>query len=120
MYCLSDPEVEDQIRDRGSFKKFLGIREAKDIPDETVICRFRNELVSSGMQESIFTVTQSMLYEMGYTVKEGHIQDGTIIEAPKGRKKPDGSSTRDTEASFTKKNARTYHGYKGHIQTASK
>jgi len=61
-----------------------------------------------------------MLYEMGYTVKEGHIQDGTIIEAPKGRKKPDGSSTRDREASFTKKNARTYHGYKGHIQTASK
>jgi len=120
MYSLSDPEVEDQIRDRGSFQKFLGIRETKDIPDETVICRFRNELVAFWIQESIFTVTQAILYEMGYTVKEGHIQDGTIIEAPKGRKKSDGSSTRDPEASFTKKNARSYHGYKGHIQTASK
>ena len=68
MYSLSDREAEDQIRDRGSFQKFLGIREAKDIPDETVICRFRNELVAAWIQESIFTVTQAMLYKMGYTV----------------------------------------------------
>jgi IS5 family transposase len=44
MYHLSDPEAEDQIRDRMSFQKFLGICRAEDIPDETTICRFRNEL----------------------------------------------------------------------------
>ena len=70
MYNLSDPEVEDQIRDRGSFRAFLKIREASGIPDETVICRFRNELVASGIQESIFTVTQSLLAELGYTVNK--------------------------------------------------
>jgi transposase, IS5 family len=61
-----------------------------------------------------------MLNALGYTVKEGHIQDGTIIEVPKGRKKQDGTSTRDPEASFTKKNGRSYHGYKGHIETTTK
>jgi transposase, IS5 family len=45
MYHLSDPEAEDQIRDRMSFQKFLGICRAEDIPDETTLCRFRNELV---------------------------------------------------------------------------
>lgn len=120
MYSLSDPEAEDQIKDRNSFQKFLWIREVKDIPDETVICRFRNELVLGWIQESVFTITQSMLYEMGYSVKQWHIQDWTIIEAPKGRKKPDWTSTRDKEATFTKKNWRNYHWYKWHIETASK
>lgn len=79
--------MEDQIKDRKSFQKFLSVSEASDIPDETTICRFRNELVSTGMQESIFTVTQSLLTELGFTVTKGSIQDGTIIEAPKGKKR---------------------------------
>jgi IS5 family transposase len=39
------------------------------------------------------------------------------VEAPKGRKRDDGSSTRDKQASFTKKHGRTYHGYKAHVAT---
>jgi IS5 family transposase len=62
--------VEDQIRDRKSFQKFLAVSEVADIPDETTICRFRNELVAAGMQESIFTTTQCMLTQMGFTVKK--------------------------------------------------
>lgn len=117
LYGLSDPEAEDQIRDRNSFQKFLWVRSVQDIPDETTICRFRNELTRVGNQEDIFTMTQCMLAEMWFNVKKGYIQDGTIIEAPKGRKNKDGKNTRDTDASFTKKNSRTYHGYKWHIQT---
>ena len=120
LYGLSDPKIEDQIRDRNSFQKFLGISKAKDIPDETTICRFRNELADAGKQEDIFTMTQCMLAEMGFNVEKWHIQDGTIIEAPKWRKNKEGRNTRDTDASFTKKNARNYHGYKGHIQTSEK
>lgn len=124
LYGLSDPEVEDQIKDRRSFQKFVSISEVSDIPDETTICRFRNELVQVGIQESIFTVTQNMLAQMGFTVKQWSIQDGTIIEAPKGKKRTSwpkaGTSTRDTDAGFTQKNGRTYHGYKGHIETSEK
>lgn len=43
--------------------------------------------------------------------------DASIIEAPRGSKREDGSSTRDKEASYTKKHDRTYHGFKGHIAT---
>lgn len=117
MYSLSDPEAEDQLRDRMSFQKFVGIKTEKDIPDETTICNFRNELVSLGYQEDIFTKTQFILHEMGFTVKEGHIQDGTILEASKGKKNKYGKNTRDKEASFTNKNGHWYHGYKAHIET---
>jgi len=120
MYNLSDPEMEDQLRDRMSFQKFVGIKEEKDIPDETTYCRFRKELNEHGFQESIFTLTQGILYEMGFTVKEGHIQDGTLIEAPKGKKNRYGENTRDKDATFTKKNGQSYHGYKGHIETSIK
>ena len=118
MYNLSDPEVEDQLRDRMSFQKFVGITTEKDIPDETTVCNFRNELVEICYQENIFTKTQFLLHEMGYTVKEGHIQDGTIVEASKGKKNKYGKNTRDKDASFTNKNNQWYHGYKAHIETS--
>jgi IS5 family transposase len=120
MYNLSDPEVEDQLRDRMSFQKFVGISHEKDIPDETSICKFRNELVAMGIQESIFTKTQFILFQMVFTVKEGHIQDGTIIETSKGKRNKYGEKTRDKDATFVKKNGRTYHGYKAHIETSEK
>ena len=120
LYWLSDPEIEDQIRDRNSFQKFLWIKEAKDIPDETTICRFRNELTSSWTQESVFTMTQFILSEMWFNVQKWYIQDWTIIEAPKWRKNDKWEKTRDKEASFTSKNWRTYHWYKWHIQTSQK
>ena len=50
----------------------------------------------------------------------GKIVDATINEVPKGRKREDGSNTRDEDASFPKKNSRSYHGYKGHIPTDTK
>ena len=41
-YDLSDPEAEEQISDRISFRDFLGLSVSDDIPDETTICLFRN------------------------------------------------------------------------------
>lgn len=120
MYNLSDPEVEDQLRDRMSFQKFVGISKEEDIPDDTTICKFRNELVEIGFQESIFTKTQYILAQWGFTVKGGHIQDGTIIEAPRGKKNKYGENTRDKDATFVKKNGRSYHGYKAHIEISKK
>ena len=37
------------------------------------------------------------------------------MERSRGSTRDDGTSTRDPEASFTKKNGQTYHGYKGSI-----
>lgn len=120
LYWLSDPEAEDQIKDRNSFQKFLWITKVEDIPDETTICRFRLELTEAWNQESIFIMTQRMLAEMWLNVQKWHMQDGTIIEAPKGKKNSKWENTRDKEASFTKKNGKTYHWYKWHIATSEK
>lgn len=119
LYGLSDPELEDQLRDRMSFQKFVGISSEKDIPDDTTFCRFRNELVEMGFQEDIFSLTQELLHTMGITVEKGHIQDATFFEQAKGKKNKYGDSTRDPDATFTKKGGETHHGYKGHIETNS-
>jgi transposase, IS5 family len=116
-YGLSDPELEEQILDRVSFQRFLGVVNRSDIPDETTVCRFRNKLVELGAMKELFETIQGLVGEGGLVVKPGTIVDATIIEAPRGRKREDGSSTRDRDAGFTKKNGRTFHGYKVHVAT---
>jgi transposase, IS5 family len=43
-YGLSDPGLEEAIRDRLSFQRFLGVSSQDPVPDETTICRFRGRL----------------------------------------------------------------------------
>jgi len=119
-FGLSDPEAEELIHDRWSFQEFLGVTADTDIPDETTICRFRSVLVEKGWDTTFFTEVHRQLREHGVTVTRGKIVDATISEVPKGRKREDNTSTRDAEASFTKKNNRSYHGYKGHLSTDTK
>jgi transposase, IS5 family len=116
-YNLSDPELEEQILDRLSFQRFLEVSDRKDIPDETTVCRFRQKLVDIGACEDLFGLVQALIEREGVEVKHGTIVDATIIDAPKGRKRSDGSSTRDTDAGFTKKNGDWRHGYKAHTAT---
>jgi len=119
-FGLSDPQAEEQTYDRQSFQDFLGITADTDIPDETTICRFRKVLVEKGWDKTFFTEVAKQLKENGVAVTSGKSVDATISEVPKGRKKEDRTSTRDPEASFTKKNNRSYHGYKGHLSTDTK
>lgn len=120
-FCgLSDPQAEQDIHDRSSYQDFLGITADTDIPDETTICRFRKILVKNGWDKAFFAEVERQLREHGIIVTSGKSVDATINEVPKGRKREDGTSTRDPEASFTKKNNRSYHGYKGHVSTDTK
>jgi len=119
-FGLSDPQAEQDIHDRSSYQDFLRITADTDIPDETTICRFRKILVEKGWDKEFFLEVERQLGEHGIIVTNGKSVDATISEVPKGRKREDGTSTRDPEASFTKKNDRTYHGYKGHMSTDTK
>lgn len=116
-FGLSDAEAEEQMYDRQSFQEFLSLIHDDPIPDETTICRFRGKLIQHEMDTIFFKEVKRQLEANGVKVREGKIVDATIIEVPKGRKKEDGTNTRDPEASFTKKNGRSYHGYKSHIST---
>ncbi|MEK6677126.1 MAG: hypothetical protein AABZ47_15915 [Planctomycetota bacterium] len=46
--------------------------------------------------------------------------DANIVDAPRGRLRSNGESTRDAEASYIKKAGQVRHGYMAHIATDRK
>lgn len=114
---LSDPQLEEMLRDRLSFRRFVGLSLADPTPDETTFVVFRRRLRESGHAHTLFEATLQCLREKNLLLKEGTLVDATIIEAPLGKKRSDGSSTRDPAASTTKKHGRTYNGFKAHVAT---
>lgn len=114
-FGLSDPQLEECLKDRLSFRRFVGLSLTDTTPDETTFVRFRARLRERGLDRTLFDATLTHLETQGLLVKDGTLVDATIIEQSRGNKRDDGTSTRDPEASFTKKNGETYHGYKGHI-----
>ena len=120
-FNLSDPQAEEQLNDRVSFRRFVGLRGGEAAPDETTLVVFRRRLREADLDGRLFEIVKRSIEQRGLLVKEGTLVDALILEAPTGRKtgKKDESgndlTTRDPDASFTKKHGRTYHGYKGHI-----
>jgi IS5 family transposase len=112
---LSDPGLEEQLKDRISFRRFVGLSFTDATPDETTFVRFRQRLREAGLHDVIFSTVLEHLRAQGLLVQEGTMVDATIIEAPRGRPRPDGTTTRDQDASFTSKHGVPHHGYKGHI-----
>ncbi|MFN7021681.1 MAG: IS5 family transposase [Phycisphaerales bacterium] len=114
-FGLSDPQLEECLQDRLSFRRFVGLALADATPDETTFVRFRARLREANLDRVLFERTTAELDRRGLLVKDGSLIDATIIEQSRGRTRDDGTSTRDPEASFTAKHGRTYHGYKGSI-----
>ena len=114
-FNLSDPALEEAILDRISFRRFVGLSFTDATPDETTFVRFRARLREANIHRTLFENVVKHLQNKGYLVREGTMIDATIIEQSTGRRRDDGSNTRDQDASFTKKHGTTYHGYKAHI-----
>lgn len=116
-FNLSDPMLEEMLLDRLSFRRFVGLSLDDNTPDETTFVRFRKRLREHGHDRTLFETTLEILSRRGVILSEGTCVDATIVESPRGRKRADGTNTRDTQAGFTKKSGRRYHGYKAHIAT---
>lgn len=114
-FNLSDPGLEEALKDRISFRKFVGLSFADATPDETTFVRFRARLREANVHDAVFKAVVVHIESKGLLVREGTMVDATIIEQSTGRPRGDGTSTRDQDASFTKKHGRSHHGYKGHI-----
>jgi len=120
-FHLSDPQAEEQLNDRVSFRRFVGLRGEEAAPDETTIVVFRNRLREADLDRKLFDLVNRSITQRGLLVKEGTLVDALILEAPKGRKTGEkdesgnDKTTRDPDASFTQKHGRSYHGYKGHV-----
>ncbi len=86
-YGLSDPELERQVTDRISFRKFLGFPDV--IPDKSTIWTFRERLIVRGKEREIWNELQKQLKSKGLVVKRGTVQDATFITADPGHANAD-------------------------------
>jgi len=118
---LSDPELERQITDRISFRKFLGF--PASIPDYSTVWIFRERLSKTGRDKKIWQELQRQLDAKGLKVKKGVIQDATFITSDPGHAKADkprgneAKTRRSKDGTWTKKNSKSYFGYKLHSKT---
>jgi IS5 family transposase len=120
LYGLSDPQAEEQIKDRLSFQKFIQLDAAEAVPDETTICRFRQRLIECRLHEQLLELLNKQLEARGYIIKRTTLVDATIVES--SRKRPEVAAAAqgtapDADASYTRKNDRSYYGYKAHVSS---
>ena len=116
LYGLSDPALEAAISDRLSFRRFAGFSLDDEVPDHSTLWRFREELRLAGLDGAVFQEINRQLDDKGLIMRKGTILDATIIEAQASRpRKGKKTSEVDKDARFTKKGAKNYFGYKGHV-----
>jgi IS5 family transposase len=134
IYNLADERIEEQIRDRISFRIFLGLKHLADpVPDAKTIWLFAEHLKNLELERPLFDRFNKLLDASGFAVKSGLIVDGSFVEVPKQRNtkaeneqikkgeipetfsaNPHVLSQKDTDARWTKKNDVSYFGYKDH------
>jgi transposase, IS5 family len=134
LYNLSNEAVEYQAHDRASFRRFLGLSEAAEIPDATTLDGFEQRLRQAGLIEVLFEQFEGFLRQSGYEAQGGQIIDATLIPVPVQRnsreeneqikqgeipedwiEQPHKLAQKDTDARWTQKNGQNYFGYKDHI-----
>ena len=84
---LYDPEIEKQIIDGISFRKFLGFPDK--IPDYSTVWYFRERLSKTGKDKQIWKELQRQLDQKGLKVKKGVLQDATFITSDPGHANAD-------------------------------
>jgi len=134
MYNLSDDQTEMQIRDRISFRAFLGLTFADTVPDSKTIWDFAEQLRKLGLEEKLFDRFNKELDKQGFATRSGYIVDGTFVEVPRQRntkeeneqikagevperfeKNPNVLAQKDVDAEWAKKGDETHFGYENHV-----
>ena len=120
-YNLSDPQMEEALGDRISFRRFVGLGLQDETPDYSTISRFRTELSKRGLSEELFKELEAQLDKRGLILKEGTLMDATLVEAQVRRppvsagRGAKSSTDPDADWSYTGRGSRTHFGYKVHL-----
>jgi len=85
MNGLGDEATEYFMRDRLTWKRFLGLEIADTVPDANTIWTFREQLTKAGAIQGLFDRFDRTLREAGYLAMSGQLLDATIVSAPKQR-----------------------------------
>lgn len=134
---LSDEQTEYALLDRDSWQRFIGMAEARELPDARTIWRFKNELAQAKTSTALFDDVQRQLNAAGLHATGGQMIDATIVDSPKTHltkeekqtltegKTPDHWSDKqiahkDTDAGWTAKRGQWQHGYKAHVNADQK
>ena len=116
-YGLSDPELEDALGDRLSFRRFCGFCLSDPTPDETTFVRFRTTLCDHGLSHKLFAEINGQLERQGLILKTGTLIDASLVAASVARPPMSmgGVSNLDPAAGFTRRGRRSFFGYKAHM-----
>jgi transposase len=79
-FNLSDPGLEDALKDRVSFRRFVGLSFNGKTPDETTFVRFRARLREWGIHDAIFAAVVTHMDAQGLLVRQGTMVDAAIIK----------------------------------------
>ena len=131
----SDPELENQINDRWSFKKFLHLPLSKPSPDHSTFSRFRNRLSKKAMDQ-INSEILRQFENQGLSINEGIAIDARLVKSAshpisndeikqlrEKRNTPEGKLdknakplkfSRDLQSDWTVKNDVPHYGLKEH------
>lgn len=139
LYQLSDAQLEFQITDRLSFKRFLGLTDADASPDEKTFWAFRESLTRHQLIEPLFARFHAALEARGMFARKGQMVDATFVEVARPRNSREDNATikaggipqgwseqpakarqKDVDARWTKKNGARYYGYKNHVKVDSR
>lgn len=112
-YNLTDPQMEEALGDRISFRRFVGLGLQDDTPDHSTISRFRG-MLTKRIVEGLMEELNRQLEEKGLMVKAGTLMDATLVES-QGRRVSSEEEATDKDAAWTHKGGRHYYGYKVHV-----
>ena len=85
MHNLSDERMEFLIRDRFSWRRFLGFQIGEPTPDQKTIWVVREKLTRAGTFKALFAAFEEQLRAQGYKPTGGQIVDATLVSAPRQR-----------------------------------
>ena len=139
LYGLSDAQIEYHIKDRTSFRDFLGIQSVDDVPDGKTVWKYKDALAQSGTYDLLFKRFNEYLDSIGLIVNEGKIIDASFVIAPRQRNtreenrkikegkgddlwndNPHKKCHKDTDARWAKKRDEKHYGYKLHAKADKK
>lgn len=136
LYNLSDDQLEYQIIDRASFKRFLGLKKSDKVPDSRTFWHFREQLIEHNIIFGLFQTFNEILDSAGVFANEGKMIDASFVDVPRQRNsreenkhikehgtapkqwdmKKNKVAQKDVDARWTKKNNVSFYGYKNHIK----
>jgi IS5 family transposase len=137
LYNLSDEQMEFQLNDRLSFKRFTGLGLSAKVPDTNTIWNFKERLKEAEHEKKLFACFYAELEKEKLLMSAGKMVDASFHEVPRQRNSREENkeikagktpeewekeehkhklSHKDVEARWTKKNNETYYGYKNHIK----